>query len=210
MGGVLEAKSLACRRGKRLVFRDLGFAVDGGGLLLVRGRNGSGKSSLLRVLAGLLPAFEGEMFWGGAPVRDLAAQRARVAYIGHCDAVKPELTVAETVAYWRALRGSNPKGFDARRENFFESFGLEELRDRPVRMLSAGQKRRLALTRLVVDDVPLWLLDEPATALDDKAQTLLAGLIAKHRTKGGIAIVATHQKADFKNAQHLALDGDNA
>jgi heme exporter protein A len=201
---VLEAKSLACRRGKRLVFRDLGFAVDGGGLLLVRGRNGSGKSSLLRVLAGLLPAFEGEMLWSGKPVRDFAAHRVRTVYIGHYDAVKPELTVAETIGYWRALRGRKTKN------DCLETFRLDELCDRSVRHLSAGQKRRLALTRLVLGDAPLWLLDEPATALDDKGQALLAGLIEKHRAKGGIAIVATHQKTDFKNARHLVLDGVSA
>jgi heme exporter protein A len=200
---MLKVCSLSCRRGRRLVFRDLNFTLAAGDLLLVTGRNGSGKSSLLRVLAGLLPSAEGGIFWQNEPVVDSARYATALHYIGHCDAVKPELTVAEMCDYWRVLRRA-PRVKD---RGFLEPFGLAALADHPVRHLSAGQKRRLALTRLALDTALLWLLDEPTTALDRKGQELLAGLIAHHRAKGGIAVVATHHGDEFKSAKTLALDG---
>jgi len=171
-------------------------------LLLVTGRNGSGKSSLLRMLAGLLPVFEGAIFWRGAPIKDWDAQRARVNYIGHTDALKSALSVGETLGYWSILQGRKEKNT----KKTLELFGLADLRDRSVRALSAGQKRRLALTRLGLSEAPLWLFDEPSTGLDDEGQTQLATLIESHRKAGGFAVIATHHKADFKNARHLALD----
>jgi heme exporter protein A len=200
---MLSVRSLACRRGKRLVFRDIGFTLEAGGSLLITGRNGSGKSSLLRVLAGLLPVFEGEISWDGVGVTDWRAHRTRVGYLGHLEALKPELTVAETIEHGCALRGCcNTGGVDL--------LGLADLRDRPVRMLSAGQKKRLALARLALSQTALWLLDEPASALDDKGQAMLTDLIERHRAEGGLMIIATHQPEDFKGARRLSLDGDPA
>jgi heme exporter protein A len=193
---MLTVKSLACRRGRRLLFRGLDFTLGAGGLLLVTGRNGSGKSSLLRLLAGLLPAYEGDILWQDGPVSG-----QHVHYLGHLDALKPELTVAETIRYWRTL-------YQQLKGKSLDLFGFAELQDTPVRYLSVGQKRRLALMRLTIHEAPLWLLDEPSTALDDKGQTVLTNLIARHRARDGLAIIATHQSADYADGQKLSLDGD--
>src|ERR1700733_7281975 len=158
---MLTAKSLSCRRGSRTVFRDIGFELKAGGLLLVTGKNGSGKSSLLRILAGLLKPSEGRVFWQHSTIRDLERHHTRLHYIGHLDGVKPELTVSEMIRYWSMLYRATPD------EKILDAFDITALGDRPVRHLSAGQKRRLALTRLVLHEAPLWLLDEPSTSLDD-------------------------------------------
>ncbi|HUY68629.1 MAG TPA: heme ABC exporter ATP-binding protein CcmA [Alphaproteobacteria bacterium] len=200
---MLTAESLACRRGRRLVFRDLSFALDAGDLLLVTGRNGCGKSSLLRVLAGFLLPMQGTISWQNEPVMDRALHAERLHYLGHLDAAKPELTVAEMCDYWRTLRRA-PR---VPGRQFLEPFGLADLAQRRIRYLSAGQKRRLALTRLTLDDAPLWLLDEPTSSLDRKSEGLLAGLVAQHRAKGGVAIIATHHTKGFDGAKYLALDG---
>lgn len=195
---LFEAKNLACRRNRRRVFQNVAFALDFGDALFVIGPNGSGKSSLLRILTGLLPAVQGDMKWSGAPL-DWITHRARLHYLGHHDAVKPELTVAETLDYWRALRPHHAA------RPLPESLGLTPLMDRPARVLSAGQRRRLALARLVLDDAPLWLLDEPTASLDDAGQNILAELLRFHRAKGGIAIIATHHRFVLPEAQELAL-----
>jgi heme exporter protein A len=200
---LFQVENLACRRSLRLVFKNVSFALEGGAALLATGPNGSGKSTLLRVLAGLLPAVQGAIYWSGGVV-DWADHRARLHYIGHHDAVKPELTVTETLDYWHALRPgrvvhSLPVGL-----------GLDALRDRPLRILSAGQRRRLALARLAMDDAPLWLLDEPATSLDHAGLDTLIHLIEQHRAKGGIAIIAAHHGMNLPGAQALSLAGEAA
>jgi heme exporter protein A len=196
---MLEVTSLSCRRGGRLIFRDLGFRAPPGALLQITGANGSGKSTLLRVLAGLLPSAEGEILWRGAPVADDPdAHRARLNYLGHLDALKPELTGHETLDYWRALRPSAaPFGDDF--------FGIGRFLHKPVRMLSAGQKRRLALTRLALDGAAIWLLDEPTTALDVEGQAMLSAAIAAHRAKGGIAAAAVHHAFDAPDVRTFAM-----
>jgi heme exporter protein A len=193
-------ESLACRRGRQLVFRDVSFSLKDGDLLLLTGRNGSGKSSLLRVLAGFLTAAEGAISWRGEPLTD----QKPLHYIGHLDAVKSELTVGEMCDYWRVLRCISPRPSDSA----LEFFGLAALINKKILSLSAGQKRRLALTRLLLDDAPLWLLDEPTTSLDHKGQEALAALITAHRAKGGMAILATHRRDEFPDAKNLALDGE--
>jgi heme exporter protein A len=198
---MLTAKSLSCRRGQRTVFRDIGFEVKPGGLLLVTGKNGSGKSSLLRVLAGLLPPAEGRISWERSTVRDLEKHHARLHYIGHLDAVKPELTVNEMIRYWCMLYRGKP---DA---NVLDAFDIAALGDRPVRHLSAGQKRRLALTRLVLHKAPLWLLDEPSTSLDDDGHDLLNKTIRQHREDDGIVVLASHHKTNYAGAIHLVMSG---
>ena len=155
------------------------------------------------MLAGLLPAEAGGVLWQNKPVRDFAAHRTRLHYIGHLDALKPELTVNEMLGYWCALYRVAMRDIPA-------SFALERLQTVPVRYLSAGQKRRVGLAKLVLRKMPLWLLDEPITSLDEDGQELLRDLIKRHRAEGGLVIVASHNKADFRNVDHLVLSGITA
>ena len=197
---MLNVQNLCCRRGGRIVFRNIGFTVEPGGLVLVTGANGTGKSSLLRLMAGLIAPLSGSIEWQGTAITvDVTAHRARLHYIGHLDALKTNLSVTEMLDYWRALRGGG-------RINL-EAFALKGLTGRPVRSLSAGQKRRLSLTRLTIDHAPLWILDEPSTALDVQGQALLHTQIAEHRAKGGIVLIATHEAWQVPNAQRLEIAG---
>jgi heme exporter protein A len=199
----LLARGLACRRGERLVFAGLTCAVSAGGALVLTGANGSGKSSLLRLLATLLRPEAGELLWGGAPVTaDLSAYRARLHYVGHLDAVKPALSVAETLAFWSSTRDIGNAAIDTA----LNAFGLEALADFPCRWLSAGQRRRLALARLVAAPAALWLLDEPTAALDADGEARLTAVIAAHRGRGGRVVVATHQPLPLPGAASLALE----
>jgi len=199
---MLSAQNLSCRRGGRVLFRDVGLSVAAGAFLLVSGANGSGKSSLLRILAGLLEPVSGALLWYNENIAaDCAAHRARLHYVGHLDALKLDLTTSEILAYWQALRGTAQKNA----KDVLQTFGLEELGDRPVRRLSAGQKRRLSLTRLVLDDAPLWLLDEPTTALDRNGYRLLWEQITRHRARGGMVIAAMHEEPEICDAQRLTM-----
>lgn len=199
---LFDGHGLACRRGDRLVFENLAFALDAGGALVLTGPNGSGKSSLLRVMAGLTPPLLGTLRWSGAPLsEDPAAHRARLHFIGHLDALKPALTVGETLAFWAALRGAAKD----RIAPALRRFQLAELADWPCRFLSAGQRRRLALARLVATPAPLWLLDEPTTGLDDASTADLLAAVAEHRAGGGLVIVATHVPLPFAGTESLSL-----
>ena len=156
----MQATGLAAFRGERLVFRDLDFTVAAGGALLLTGPNGSGKSTLLRLLAGLLRPAAGTLTWDGADaLADLSAHARRVAYLGHQDAVKPALTAVENLRFAARLSGGAAG-------TALAAVGLQDLADLPTRMLSAGQRRRLALARLALSQSPLWLLDEPTIGLD--------------------------------------------
>jgi heme exporter protein A len=201
--GDLIAEGLACERGGRLVFSGLDCVVPAGGALVLTGANGSGKSSLLRLLATLLPPTAGRLSWAGEPAgRDLAAYRARLHYVGHLDAIKPALGVRETLRFWSAMRGVPAPRLDAA----LTAFGLEARADWPCRWLSAGQRRRLALARLVAAPAPLWLLDEPTASLDADGETRLVAAIATHRAAGGRVVVATHQPLPLSGARRLALE----
>ena len=200
--GDLVTQDLACRRGERLIFAGVSFALPPGGALVLTGANGSGKSSLLRLLATLLTPAAGAILWNGASVRDdLAAYRARLGYVGHLDAIKPALGVAETLRFWAGLRASPRAAVDAA----LVTFGLSKIADWPCRWLSAGQRRRLALARLLVEPAPLWLLDEPGAALDADGEARLAAAIAAHREAGGRVVVATHQTMALPGAGELRL-----
>lgn len=187
---VLHARSLGLSRGERLLFRDLSFRVEAGGLLLLRGPNGSGKSSLLRILAGLLPPTAGDVEWDG--------DKPRIRYIGHQDGLKTPLTVRENLAFLSAIE-------NAPCERNIEALHLSGLLDLPVRDLSAGQKRRTAMTRLVAGDGSLWVLDEPTTALDEHARNWLWDTVARHRAQGGMVVAAVHDPDTPKDADLLTL-----
>ncbi len=188
----LSLDNIALERGERRIAEGISARVPGGGALLVQGPNGSGKSTLLRVLAGLLPPAEGAIRWNGADVtRDREAHRARLAYLGHQDALKAGLTALENLQFWGRFGASGNSAGDA--DAALRAFGLVLLADRPARMLSAGQKRRLALSRLALTEAPLWLLDEPVTALDTEARVAFSALLGRHLVTGGLAVIATHE-----------------
>jgi len=200
----LVAEGLACRRGERLVFAGLDCRLEAGGALVLTGSNGSGKSSLLRLFATLLAPHAGRLLWGGAPVaEDSAGYRAQLHYVGHLDATKPAMTPRETLGFWAALRETaEPEAIEAA----LDRFGLAAVADWPCRWLSAGQRRRLALARLVAAPAPIWLLDEPTAALDAEGEARLVAAIAEHRGAGGRVALATHQKLALGDAATIVLD----
>jgi heme exporter protein A len=201
----LIAEDLACRRGERLIFAGVSCRVAAGGAMIVTGPNGSGKSSLLKLLATLLPAAAGRLLWGEAPVqRDAAEYRARLHYVGHLDGIKPTLTPREMLGFWAALRGA-PAVADI--DGALAAFGLAAVADWPCRWLSAGQRRRLALARLLAVPAPVWLLDEPTNGLDRDATQRLVEVIAGHRAAGGRVVLATHLPVALAEARTLGLDG---
>ena len=196
---MLTAENVAVFRGERLVFRDLGFRVPAGGALVLAGPNGSGKSTLLRLLAGLVRPAAGAVLWDGADaLSDLAAHGRRVAYVGHQDAVKPGLTVTENLRFAATVS-------DRPIELALTALGLQPLADLPARMLSAGQKRRLALSRLILSVAPLWLLDEPTLGLDTASIERFGVLLAAHRASGGLVVAATHVPLPLPDAADLRL-----
>jgi heme exporter protein A len=202
----LAAEDVACRRGPRLVFAGISFRLPPGGALLLTGANGSGKSSLLRLAAGLLTPAAGRLSWGGVLLAaDLAAHHARLHHVGHQDAAKPTMTPRETLAFWAALRGRR-RGTATAIEDALAAFALDPVADWPCRWLSAGQRRRLALSRLLVAPAPLWLLDEPTSALDADGQGRLEDIIRQHRATGGHVMLATHAPVALDGAQTLVLD----
>lgn len=191
---------LACQRGERLIFRDLDFALEPGGALILRGPNGAGKSTLLRLMAGLLSPTEGELRWDERPV-DADTHRANLRYLGHLDGLKPALTPREELAFWARFEGSEPKAVD----RALERFGLTALAQNPIRFLSAGQRRRVALARLLLSDRALWLLDEPTLALDEGALATLFQAIDAHRSHKGMVVIATHGELPVAGATTMAL-----
>jgi len=202
-GDGLVADGLACRRGERLIFSGLDFALPAGGALLLTGANGSGKSSLLRLLATLLAPAAGALAWNGASVApDPSRYRASLHHLGHLDAIKPALGVRETLASWAGLRGAST----ARVDGALAAFALDALADWPCRWLSAGQRRRLALARLLAAPAPLWLLDEPTAALDSDGERRLVAAIEAHRAAGGCVAIATHQVLPLAGAHTLSLE----
>ena len=191
--GLLAAQALSCKRGRRVLFRGLGLQLDPGTVTWLRGSNGSGKSSLIRILAGLSPAAEGTVTWNGAPLqRAGSAARARLLYIGHANALKDDLTLREALAFHARLAGLDAAG--QRAGAALERLGLGAALGTPVRNLSQGQRRRGALARLLLDDTPrTWLLDEPYESLDAESARLLSALIDDHSRRGGAALLASHQ-----------------
>lgn len=189
---VLEVSDLECIRGENRLFAGVYFRLAGGELLSLQGKNGSGKTSLLRMLCGLAPPASGKITWRGVPIDELADQyRRRLCYLGHQNAIKEELTPRENLLASARLADVSLDEADALAA--LERLGLAGREDLPCRYLSQGQKRRVALARLVYERRPLWLLDEPFVALDNAAVELIASLIGAHLQRGGLCVLTTHQ-----------------
>jgi heme exporter protein A len=186
----LHVDNLTCLRGARLVFEGLSFSLEAGDALLLTGPNGSGKSSLIRLLAGLLEPLDGRIAVDSEDIADdPGTHRARLAYVGHQDPIKPTLTVREDLSFWAALHGP---GASDRIDEALKALDLDALADAPGRILSSGQRRRSTLARLVVSAAPLWLLDEPTVGLDTASVALVERLIADHRAAGGLVVLSSH------------------
>ena len=195
----LAGTDLECIRGGREVFSGLGFALQSGEALLVTGRNGAGKSSLLRMIAGLVHVAGGRLELQDGDRELTLAEQAH--YLGHQDALKPSLTVAENLAFWARYLGCGGEA----PQTALASVGLEALADLPAAYLSAGQRRRLSIARLLAAKRPIWLLDEPTSALDRAAQERLSELMAAHLAGGGMIVAAAHGPIGLERARELQL-----
>ena len=187
---MLEADNLECVRGERRLFSGVGFRLEAGELLYLQGKNGAGKTSLLRMLIGLLPPEAGQIRWHGKPIGS-DEFRADLCYLGHLNAIKEELTPLENLLAAARLTDTPLAEDDAL--DALEQVGLAGREDLACKYLSQGQKRRVALARLVTEKRPLWILDEPFVALDVAAVDWLAGIISDHLQRGGLAVMTTHQ-----------------
>ncbi len=184
-----------------MVFAGLSFALEAGEAILLKGPNGSGKSSLLRLMAGLLQPAAGHLAWhDGAVADEPEAHFSRLHYVGHHDAVKPVLTVGENVQFWARLRGGGTQLGAA-----LDAFAIGQLADVPGRFLSAGQKRRVNLARVLAVPATLWLLDEPTTALDHDTIARFERAVATHRAQGGMVVASTHVELALAGARVLNL-----
>jgi heme exporter protein A len=190
---MLQTVDLECTRGERLLFADLGIAVEAGTCLYIAGENGSGKTSLLRILCGLLSPSAGEVRWDGENIRKLREDFwQQLAYVGHLNGVKDDLTALENVRYGAAVTG-RAAAVGRAREALAE-LALSGFEGALARFLSQGQKRRVALARLfLAEAAKLWILDEPFTALDVRGVAVLSDLIGRHTARGGIVVLTTHQ-----------------
>ncbi len=202
----LQADRLTCVRGDLELFAGLSFDVQPGDALWVSGANGSGKTSLLRMLCGLSTPVEGEVRWCGRNIRSLRDEFcSKLVYIGHANGVKDDLLAWENLVVSATLAGKPVSEEDA--HDALQQLGLGRAADLPTRALSQGQRKRVALARLsLAKDMPLWILDEPFTALDKDAVAALCGTIGRHLDGGGMVIYTTHQEIDLSARRALRLD----
>ena len=200
---LLTAEHLTLWRGHRCLFSDLGFAIEAGGLGLVRGPNGSGKTTLLRVLAGLTRPESGQVSWRGVIIdHDRIGFGAQMSYLGHAAGLKADLTVQQNLDFARRINGQ--KGDSD--ESVYAALSLENVRALPVRYLSAGQQRRVALARVLSSSASLWLMDEPLTNLDSNGRLFVARALERQLLNGGAAVVATHSDLEVANATCVPVE----
>lgn len=194
MISILSAENLTLIRGERCLFEGLDFAVKSRELLILEGRNGCGKTSLMRAIAGMLSLETGEVFWNDQPVRKQRQNfHGSLVWLAHRTGLKGDLNMLENLQFERSLRQQS--ACDA--ESVYERLGIERLRKLPLRSLSAGQQRRVALARLLLADVPLWMLDEPFTNLDREGRKLVMELVEEHLAAGGLCVMAAHQDVEI-------------
>jgi heme exporter protein A len=206
---MLEVINLACTRGQRRLFSDINFTMTPGSMLQVRGPNGSGKTSLLRIVCGLMTPEKGEVRWQGTNIRSLGEEYSTVfTYLGHRNGVKEELSSLENLRISSGLGGAEISRANAGRA--LAEVGLGGRENLPVRFLSEGQRRRWALARLATSTAPLWILDEVSASLDSGAVNLVKVLIETHLNKGGMTLVATHQELDLSAGSIQRIDLDSA
>jgi heme exporter protein A len=201
----LQVENLHLWRGDRHVLRGLRFSLGAGECLQVTGGNGTGKTSLLRTLSGMMYPEEGKILWRGESIRrDLQGYYADLAYIGHEPPLKPDLTAKENLYYWVGVRRQISA---AQMDQELKRMDADTFNDRPIRTLSAGQKRRVALAGLLLMATPLWLLDEPTTNLDAAGQRLVGTLIDEHLARGGLVVAAIHHELPLVSnvVRHLEL-----
>jgi heme exporter protein A len=197
---MLEALNLGCVRGERRLFTGLNFSLQAGHFVQALGPNGSGKTSLLRIVCGLMAPVAGEVRWGGTNIRRLGEEYfAAIAYIAHQNGVKDELNPIENLRISSGVAGHALSNQEA--QATLERVGLTKQKHLPARLLSAGQRRRLALARLLAFRANLWILDEPLASLDDDGAALVRKLISEHLDHDGMAIIATHQEMNFSAGQ---------
>ncbi len=199
--------NLQCTRGDRQLFSGLNFQLKPKQLLFLEGENGSGKTTLIRTLCGLFVADEGDILWQNQAIQEhLETYHEALFYLGHLNAIKGDLTALENLRFNHAMSGQKINEDDLL--NALDKIGLYGYEDFPTRQLSQGQKRRVALARLLLNKSPLWILDEPFVALDVAAVELLQGIISAHIESGGMAIITTHQEVPLTQGkiQHLNLD----
>ncbi len=202
---MLEVAKLECVRGDRRLFTDLSFSLGQGELLYLHGHNGSGKTTLMRAICGLFHPSSGEILWNGENVRDLSEEYTReVVYIGHKNGIKDDLTALENLQILSTLDGVNMTEEQAC--DSLVRIGLHGYEDLPTQVLSQGQKRRVALARLLAHKAKLWILDEPFTALDRDAVALLQEVIRAHVDSGGLALLTTHQEVQLTDGQVKRLE----
>ena len=193
MTAKLSASGLTLFRGERCLFNDLGFALNPGELLLLEGKNGSGKTSLLRAIAGLIEFEEGVVEWQGIDVlKQRQVFHAAITWLAHRIGLKGDLTLVENLRFEANLRAQKDVNFDS----VLERLGIERLKKLPLRSLSAGQQRRVGLARMMLAHTPLWMMDEPFTNLDRQGRDLVISLVNEHLADGGLCVMAAHQDVD--------------
>ncbi len=199
----LEVKNLACFRNEQILFRNLNLSLSPENILFLQGENGSGKTSLLRILCGFRLPDEGEITWGGDPAAGMPEYFQNISYIGHKNGIKDELTVEENLNLMRSMATAS----DIKTESVLKNIGLFKQADVVSRQLSAGQKRKLALARLMMTNNSFWILDEPFTSLDKASVGFFESLIKQHITRGGMLILTSHHEIDLSglSVNHLNL-----
>lgn len=187
----LSAHDLTLIRGESCLFKDLSFTLNSGELLVLEGQNGSGKTSLIRAILGMLNFESGEIFWNDISIKKQRQEFHRsIIWLSHRTGLKKDLTLLENLSFECSLRSK----FEDELSKILKKLNIFDLKDLPIRSMSAGQQRRVALARLLLFDAPIWLLDEPFTNLDDEGQTIVLDLINSHLSSGGICVIAAHQE----------------